>query len=43
MSTTTDPNAIADISAQEFWARPRSEREADFARLRAARLAQTGR
>jgi len=35
MSTTTDPNAIADISAQEFWARPRSEREADFARLRA--------
>jgi cytochrome P450 len=35
MSTTTDPNAVADISAQAFWALPRPEREAAFARLRA--------
>jgi cytochrome P450 len=34
MSTTTDPNAIADISAEAFWARPRAEREEAFARLR---------
>ncbi len=34
MSTTTDPNAIADISAEAFWARPRAEREQAFARLR---------
>ena len=35
MSTTTDPNAIADISAQSSWADLRREREADVARLRA--------
>jgi cytochrome P450 len=34
MSTSTQANPIADISAQAFWARPRREREADFARLR---------
>jgi cytochrome P450 len=28
------PNAVADISAQAFWALPRPEREAAFARLR---------
>lgn len=33
-STSTAPNAVADLSAQAFWARPRADREADFARLR---------
>lgn len=34
-SARDEPNAVADISAQAFWARPRPEREAAFARLRA--------
>ncbi|WP_320669738.1 cytochrome P450 [Patulibacter defluvii] len=33
-STETAANAVADISAQEFWTRPIAEREAAFRRLR---------